>query len=694
MIDSANPDWLLRGAVIADGGEAGRGRVLQQRAGTGLGLGTRQRGAGRGGCGARDGAATMTGLGGSGARLAAPPSTSTSSTTTTTSSWEQCCRCRVAVATAALRRWRPKVFGYAMLVSLLAAHLLPPVWASSRPHPAPSLTPPLQAGGPPPTDDGWGGGGGGGGGRRAGGGGLGQDYRVGRTGSARPPSSPGPHPLPPHPPGGQPPASPNTRSPRQGQCHGWGVQLQRLLLRRSSGSPHPRRQHPSPSSSSNHRHSQHHPNPSLPSLSYSLSPPPSPSLSKSSPTSLHDDIYNNNNNNNKNRGLPEGPLQVVIQQQDGPAPPHPHPHPAPPQAPPVGPQAMYHHRHLYLQLDHPAPHTQRRHIQEPAPDDNDDDGDGDDEDDEDGTSWGLCQETEAQQGEVPALCDCHACPPFNHSRPNNSPSDKCRRATLTRWMMCQACSCGSPQRRLHALLSTQLPFCSQTSLAYLLPCAFLRPATSPLSGQPRHHEPWCDEDCGGGGGEGGGGGAPPPPAPPHEGCLCSKRDCVDRLQRLLTLDQEAEERFLQFKGLLDRYDCHSRYSVKWGCQQCQQWTISKGCSPSKITGGVTGPAINFAGDMVLMKSKERFLANPANKQRFIHLLSQALVKSGFDTLHAQGDADCLIVQTALEKAKETQTVLVGEDTDLILLLLHHITADYHPIFFKSSSAKSASAAKV
>ncbi|KAL8614362.1 hypothetical protein ACOMHN_007700 [Nucella lapillus] len=121
---------------------------------------------------------------------------------------------------------------------------------------------------------------------------------------------------------------------------------------------------------------------------------------------------------------------------------------------------------------------------------------------------------------------------------------------------------------------------------------------------------------------------------------------------------------------------------------------TKGVAHLRRTGGVTGPAIDFAGDMVLSESKERFLANPANKQRFIYLLSPALAKSGFESLHAQGDADCLIVQTTLEKAKETQTILVGEDTDLIILLLHYITADHHPVFFKSSCSNSASAAKV
>ena len=41
--------------------------------------------------------------------------------------------------------------------------------------------------------------------------------------------------------------------------------------------------------------------------------------------------------------------------------------------------------------------------------------------------------------------------------------------------------------------------------------------------------------------------------------------------------------------------------------------------------------------------------------------------------HASGDADLLIVQTALKAAKYYPTVLTGEDTDLLVLALHHFT---------------------
>ena len=46
---------------------------------------------------------------------------------------------------------------------------------------------------------------------------------------------------------------------------------------------------------------------------------------------------------------------------------------------------------------------------------------------------------------------------------------------------------------------------------------------------------------------------------------------------------------------------------------------------------------------------------------------------GFDTTHAVGDAERLIVKTTLDMADEASVVLLGEDTDLLILLLFHIT---------------------
>ena len=90
---------------------------------------------------------------------------------------------------------------------------------------------------------------------------------------------------------------------------------------------------------------------------------------------------------------------------------------------------------------------------------------------------------------------------------------------------------------------------------------------------------------------------------------------------------------------------------------------------------------DFDGDMLVCDSRETFLSNHVNKQRFITKLSAALQELGTVTHHAEGDADCLIVRVTLEKAKETSTVLIGQDTDLLVLLICHARSDSCKVFF-------------
>ena len=52
------------------------------------------------------------------------------------------------------------------------------------------------------------------------------------------------------------------------------------------------------------------------------------------------------------------------------------------------------------------------------------------------------------------------------------------------------------------------------------------------------------------------------------------------------------------------------------------------------------------------------------------MLGDKLTKISIKVNHASGDAD-LIVQTALKAAKAYPTVLIGEDTDLLVLVLHY-----------------------
>lgn len=64
-----------------------------------------------------------------------------------------------------------------------------------------------------------------------------------------------------------------------------------------------------------------------------------------------------------------------------------------------------------------------------------------------------------------------------------------------------------------------------------------------------------------------------------------------------------------------------------------------------------------------------FLANVKNKVRFITLLSKHLTGAGVKVIQAPDDADTVIVKTAVQAANNgAQTVIVGEDTDLLVLM--------------------------
>lgn len=100
--------------------------------------------------------------------------------------------------------------------------------------------------------------------------------------------------------------------------------------------------------------------------------------------------------------------------------------------------------------------------------------------------------------------------------------------------------------------------------------------------------------------------------------------------------------------------------------------------------GLTGRDVFFNENTPFRSKKEVFLSNPSNKQKFIELLQNDLQKSGCCTINADCDADLLIVQTTLSQGKENNVALIGEDTDLLVLLLHHMDlAESKEVYFLS-----------
>ena len=65
------------------------------------------------------------------------------------------------------------------------------------------------------------------------------------------------------------------------------------------------------------------------------------------------------------------------------------------------------------------------------------------------------------------------------------------------------------------------------------------------------------------------------------------------------------------------------------------------------------------------------------------MLSRFLEDKRYTTMHAESDADLLIVMTAVEYSEHRDVVVIGEDTDLLVLLCYHANLEYHKICFKS-----------
>ena len=86
--------------------------------------------------------------------------------------------------------------------------------------------------------------------------------------------------------------------------------------------------------------------------------------------------------------------------------------------------------------------------------------------------------------------------------------------------------------------------------------------------------------------------------------------------------------------------------------------------------------------MLVTLKKDEFLSNQVNKQKFINLLYENLEHAGYSTRHAKGDADVMIVDSAITKERDQTTVLIGEDTDLLVLLLYHAEMDTKELFFR------------
>ena len=106
------------------------------------------------------------------------------------------------------------------------------------------------------------------------------------------------------------------------------------------------------------------------------------------------------------------------------------------------------------------------------------------------------------------------------------------------------------------------------------------------------------------------------------------------------------------------------------------------------------PIVSFTAETEFSGKNEDFLSRDKNKADMIALIITALTKRGCHVIQSPGDADVDIVKVTVERSRHCTTTLVGEDTDLLILLLHYSRTDNEIIYFRSDANKQSNEHKV
>ena len=110
-------------------------------------------------------------------------------------------------------------------------------------------------------------------------------------------------------------------------------------------------------------------------------------------------------------------------------------------------------------------------------------------------------------------------------------------------------------------------------------------------------------------------------------------------------------------------------------------TSTKSMTQERCASRKVGATVTITDNMKLAM-KDHFLANKSNKQSFINMLSRYLQQVNCQVYHSTENADLLTLNKAVERSRTMDTVLVGDDTDLLNLLCNHADLDLFDLFFQ------------
>jgi len=94
--------------------------------------------------------------------------------------------------------------------------------------------------------------------------------------------------------------------------------------------------------------------------------------------------------------------------------------------------------------------------------------------------------------------------------------------------------------------------------------------------------------------------------------------------------------------------------------------------------------VNISDETKFVGKNDDFLSNDSNKQAMVNKISECLRHKGCHVIQAKADADADIVKAAISVSSYKSTTVIGEDTDLLILLLYHVKVEHSKdLYFRS-----------
>ena len=89
--------------------------------------------------------------------------------------------------------------------------------------------------------------------------------------------------------------------------------------------------------------------------------------------------------------------------------------------------------------------------------------------------------------------------------------------------------------------------------------------------------------------------------------------------------------------------------------------------------GATEPFVSVENNVPAPYSQEHYLSLKENKIEFIKFLTTHLSTAGINVINCDDDADSTIAKSAITSAKKKKgpVLVVSDDTDVAMVLLHH-----------------------